>query len=131
MFLNMVKIDALIFGYRRLKIDPVDLSVFTSILIRASVPSIINNNGTLTVRERDFEKIKELMSGRIDFTYSQPLGLLGAWKMLDHKFAIMLSVAISALMVIILSGFVWDISCLLYTSPSPRDRTRSRMPSSA
>ena len=26
-------------------------------------------------------------------------------------------------------GDVW--SCLLYTSPSPRDRTRSRMPSSA
>jgi len=24
-----------------------------------------------------------------------------------------------------------DIRCLLYTSPSPRDRTRSRMPSSA
>ena len=26
---------------------------------------------------------------------------------------------------------LWDIICLLYTSPSPRDRTRSRMPSSA
>ena len=25
----------------------------------------------------------------------------------------------------------WDDICLLYTSPSPRDRTRSRMPSSA
>ena len=25
----------------------------------------------------------------------------------------------------------YDIACLLYTSPSPRDRTRSRMPSSA
>ena len=25
----------------------------------------------------------------------------------------------------------WEGSCLLYTSPSPRDRTRSRMPSSA
>ena len=24
-----------------------------------------------------------------------------------------------------------DMACLLYTSPSPRDRTRSRMPSSA
>ena len=24
-----------------------------------------------------------------------------------------------------------DITCLLYTSPSPQDRTRSRMPSSA
>ena len=32
------------------------------------------------------------------------------------------------------SLFVWQIgvdACLLYTSPSPRDRTRSRMPSSA
>ena len=27
--------------------------------------------------------------------------------------------------------FKLDTSCLLYTSPSPRDRTRSRMPSSA
>ena len=25
----------------------------------------------------------------------------------------------------------WNVTCLLYTSPSPRDRTRSRMPSSA
>ena len=25
----------------------------------------------------------------------------------------------------------WCKNCLLYTSPSPRDRTRSRMPSSA
>mgnify|MGYP003375760898 CR=1 FL=1 len=30
------------------------------------------------------------------------------------------------------SRFVlWGNTCLLYTSPSPRDRTRSRMPSSA
>ena len=34
------------------------------------------------------------------------------------------------------AGSIWDFSkpistCLLYTSPSPRDRTRSRMPSSA
>ena len=36
---------------------------------------------------------------------------------------------------ITLAGLYWamgsDNSCLLYTSPSPRDRTRSRMPSSA
>ena len=31
--------------------------------------------------------------------------------------------------VIYLIGSLWG--CLLYTSPSPRDRTRSRMPSSA
>ena len=33
---------------------------------------------------------------------------------------------------IVLAGiFLIFIGCLLYTSPSPRDRTRSRMPSSA
>ena len=30
-----------------------------------------------------------------------------------------------------LSNTEYDNACLLYTSPSPRDRTRSRMPSSA
>ena len=29
------------------------------------------------------------------------------------------------------AGLAWSKACLLYTSPSPRDRTRSRMPSSA
>ena len=28
-------------------------------------------------------------------------------------------------------AFMESLTCLLYTSPSPRDRTRSRMPSSA
>ena len=31
----------------------------------------------------------------------------------------------------IIDGFNAPLTCLLYTSPSPRDRTRSRMPSSA
>ena len=30
-----------------------------------------------------------------------------------------------------ISEYEGSVSCLLYTSPSPRDRTRSRMPSSA
>ena len=32
---------------------------------------------------------------------------------------------------ILAATFVWSISCLLYTSPSPRDKRQSRMPSSA
>ena len=31
----------------------------------------------------------------------------------------------------VFGGAILTKSCLLYTSPSPRDRTRSRMPSSA
>ena len=39
------------------------------------------------------------------------------------------SLVVFALVEIIL--FAWVFGCLLYTSPSPRDRPRSRMPSSA
>ena len=45
----------------------------------------------------------------------------------DYKDEIVL--AILTLPIIVLAWSVW--TCLLYTSPSPRDRTRSRMPSSA
>ena len=31
----------------------------------------------------------------------------------------------------ILYNHLWNSDCLLYTSPSPRDRQKSRMPSSA
>ena len=36
-----------------------------------------------------------------------------------------------SLIIFTIIGFTLDTTCLLYTSPSPRDRTRSRMPSSA
>ena len=51
-----------------------------------------------------------------------------------------LGVTLATLVVLVgLVGGIWyaatrggdDETCLLYTSPSPRDRTRSRMPSSA
>lgn len=105
----MVRIDLLIFGYRRLKIDPSDLSLFTSLLLRASIPSRINNDGTVTVRERDFQKIKGLTQGRIDFSASESLGIYGSFKRLRYKGAILTSVVISLLFVLYLSGLVWDI----------------------
>jgi len=42
-----------------------------------------------------------------------------------------IELSIGAGLVTVLFVFAISIACLLYTSPSPRDRTRSRMPSSA
>ena len=39
--------------------------------------------------------------------------------------------SISSALGMTLAGMDGETACLLYTSPSPRDRTRSRMPSSA
>ena len=61
----MVRIDCLIFGYRRIRISPEDLSLASSILIRAAVSSRIDHDGTVIIRERDFGKIQGIFKGRI------------------------------------------------------------------
>lgn len=105
----MVRIDYLVFGYRKLWICPEKLSEATSILIRASISSTINSDGTLTVRERDFSKTKDLFKGRIDFEYSEPLGLYGKYKLLPHKLAYLTSAVFSIIFIFLFSSLVWDV----------------------
>ena len=49
----------------------------------------------------------------------------------DHEEAFKIADGCRSEFVLSITGKVHARSCLLYTSPSPRDRTRSRMPSSA
>ncbi len=105
----MVRIDCLIFGYRKIKISPDDLHILTSLLIRSSIPSRINSDGTIIVRERDFSKFQKILLGRVNFDASDPLGLYGKWLCLKHKISIVLSVFIAAFILIILSSIVWDV----------------------
>ena len=55
-----------------------------------------------------------------------PFGVIFAYFMLKEKPTIRALIGITIAFV-----GVYILTCLLYTSPSPRDRTRSRMPSSA
>ena len=105
----MVKLDFLIFGYRKIKISPSDLSLVTGILIRSSVPSRINSDGTITVKERDFEKIQNLLSGRVDFSYSSVKGIYGFFKELNNKWVLISAFAVSLLIMLFSSSVVWDI----------------------
>lgn len=105
----MVKIDCLIFGYRKLKIAPEDLSEVTSIFIRSSIFSSISDDGSIIVKERELSKIKVLLSGRINFTCSEPLGLYGKWLSLPHKAAIISAMILSLIITAFLSSVVWDV----------------------
>ena len=66
------------------------------------------------------------------------IGLAGdpqrTWPQLLLNSFYIVSVALGGMVFIALhylSGAAWSAGCLLYTSPSPRDRQKSRMPSSA
>ena len=105
----MVKIEFALFGYRRITVNAENVSLLSSILLRAGIPSIINSDGHIIIRERDFEKTKDLLSGRMDFAYSEPLGAYGAWKKCRYKAAMLISFVVTSLLVCLLSGVIWDI----------------------
>ena len=93
----MVRIDCLIFGYRKLKIDADDLSKITSIFINNGISSTISKDGTIIVRERDYNKIRGIMQGRMVIRASDPMGLYGKWIKLRHKKTLLVSLVISLL----------------------------------
>ena len=105
----MVRIDCLVFGYRKLKISGDDLSRVTSIFINNGISSTINNDGTIIVRERDFTKIQNLLQGRIEFIASEPKGLYGRWKKFKYKKTLIFSLVISAMLFAGSTSLVWDI----------------------
>lgn len=105
----MVRIDCMIFGYRKIKISPENLSSATALLLRNGISSRFNPDGTVTVRERDYVKIQGIFKGRIDFFSTDVLGLYGKIKKAKHKRAMIAALAVSILVSIFLSQLVWDI----------------------
>ena len=68
------------------------------------------------------------MAEKSVFQVDLPEGLKNKLSSLQRKlFVVDTAIALSGL----IAGLVVSWICLLYTSPSPRDRQKSRMPSSA
>ena len=72
---------------------------------------------------------------RVEWFMDQGLGMFVHWSV-DSQLGSVISHSMVGASDDYLSRFINDLPetfypCLLYTSPSPRDRTRSRMPSSA
>lgn len=105
----MVRIDCIIFGYRKLKIDPSDVSIATALLLRTGIPSRLNSDGTITVRERDFFKTQNIFKGRIEFEPSITLGIYGKIKAIKYKKTVVFSILFSLFLSFFSSLLVWDI----------------------
>ena len=78
----------------------------------------------LMVHQPQWKRLEEL-SGRRRLTGAEADELLDLYQRVSTHLSVVRSASPDPSVVSYLS------SCLLYTSPSPRDRTRSRMPSSA
>lgn len=107
--LSMAKIDKLIFGFRKIKISTDAVGEVGSLLLQKSIHSEVYSNGEIIVKENDYLKIREILSGRVEFESSEPLGLYGWWKRIRFKGVILITIAVSIFAVVWLSGLIWDI----------------------
>ena len=105
----MARIDHLIFGYRKVKISPENLSSATSLLLYAKISSRINSDGTVSVRERDMERLRKLFSGQVEYSESELLGIYGRYKKLRNKGVMFSALACALILTLISSLFVWDV----------------------
>jgi hypothetical protein len=86
----MVRIDAFLFGYRKIRVSEDMLSEATSRLIRRGIISSLDADGRIVIRERDLDTVKKALLD-IELEVSEPLGILGAYRRLKHKKAIVIS----------------------------------------
>ena len=82
--------------------------------------------GKLFKNETSRHALKRELKEELDIIIQNPKFLIH----IEHDYEL-LKVKIDFFVVYSWLGHVRNNDCLLYTSPSPRDRTRSRMPSSA
>jgi len=104
----MVRIDFYIFGYRRVKLTHDTLSYAVSILLRSRIPTVTDGGFTLLVKERDFQRSKELLA-HLEPELSEPLGFFGIIKRYPHKLGLSAGLCVSLLLIILSSLLVWDV----------------------
>ena len=105
----MEKIDSLIFGYRKIIVPREHLSRVASVLLSRGIFCEIKADGSISVRDRDAERVKKIISHRAEYTMTDSLGLIGRLKRMKHKTAILLGTALTILLCLMSSNTVWDI----------------------
>ena len=105
----MVRIDGLLFGYRRVKVDKDSLAVAVSILLRGKINADVKPDGEFIVRERDAAKMRELFFGKIEYSESETLGFLGKLKKVKYKAGLITALVFSLFLVILSSNLVFHL----------------------
>jgi len=105
----MVRIDFFVFGYRILKCSTEELSYVAGVLLREKIPSVVKNNGSVYIREKDYLRVSKLFADREGFVFSECLGVHGALKRIRHKRTLAVASLISMILVLLSSSLVWDI----------------------
>ena len=105
----MVKIDRVIFGYRKINVNVDLLASISSILVQNRIQAEIKDSGIVFIRERDYEKFLRCCKNKIEFSASETLGWYGEFKKINHKVTVFITTLIMLFVILFSSNLVWDV----------------------
>ncbi len=105
----MVRLDAFIFGYRRVKVAREDIDKLANILLKLGINADISYDGEVILRERDVGAFLPLAKRKLHFTIGELSGIPGYLCRYSRRYGIIAALLIVLVLNVILSELVWDI----------------------
>ena len=107
--MSTARLDLFVFGYRKIEVPLDFLGRAASLLLSSGISARILPDGSIYLRERDFQKCRKMLGGRVRYTYSELLGIPGIYSRIGCKMGILVGCVCSLLLTLFLSGLVWDV----------------------
>ena len=104
-----VRADFLVFGFREINIDKANLPLLVSLLLQNGIRVSVISDGFVYAKEKDIAKIRKILSGRMEFSISEPKGLYGIWKRSRHKTSTVICLVLSISAMFFSQSLIWDI----------------------
>ncbi len=105
----MVRVNFLIFGYRSLCVSPEDINSVVTKLLGRGICASVDSSGKIFISEKSYPEAKKLLDGKIEYSASETLGLLGYIKRINCKGGLIAGGIISVFLWLFLGNLVWDI----------------------
>lgn len=104
----MVRLDYYLFGYRRINVEAGYEARLATLFIRERISAVAEGESFL-IRESDYRRFRKVAGGRVRYSASDTLGLLGKIKELKHNIPAVICAVLMIILNIWLSALVWDI----------------------
>ncbi len=105
----MVRADLFLLGYFIISIAPEDKRLVSDIFLKRGISVSFRRDNSFVIPYRQKKRIAELLSGKVSYEISKPLGLYGSLICNKKRYGVFLGLISVLFLYILSSRIVWDI----------------------
>lgn len=105
----MARLDELIFGYHRGRVEPSEAPTLTNVLLRHGICSVVDPDGSFTLRRRDKARFTVHARAKLRPKIGEVLGLYGLLQRGRRRYGLLAALGVLLAVFILTRGLVWDV----------------------